>query len=57
MDNIKVRALDDAEEKSVAEREADLLKKAGQDQEETTVETTEVPSETTDRDWETIPYC
>ena len=45
MDNIKVRALDDAEEKSVAEREADLLKKAGQDQEETTVETTEVPSE------------
>ena len=46
MDNIKVRALDDAEEKSVAEREADLLKKAGQDQEETTVETTEVPSET-----------
>jgi hypothetical protein len=46
MDNIKVRALDDAEEKSVAEREADLLKKAGQDQEETTVETTEVPAET-----------
>lgn len=46
MDNIKVRALDDAEEKSVAEREADLLKKAGQGQEETTVETTEVPSET-----------
>jgi len=46
MDNIKVRALDDAEEKSVAEREADLLKKVGQGQEETTVETTEVPSET-----------
>ena len=46
MDNIKVRALDDAEEKSVAEREADLLKKAGQGQEETTVETTEVPAET-----------
>jgi|TARA_R100000482_G_scaffold95388_1_gene40169 hypothetical protein len=46
MDNIKVRALDGAEEKSVAEREEDLLKKAGQEQEETTVETTEVPAET-----------
>ena len=46
MDNIKVRALDGAEEKSVAEREEDLLKKAGQKQEETTVETTEVPAET-----------
>ena len=46
MDNIKVRALDGAEEKSVAEREEDLLKKAGQAQEETTVETTEVPAQT-----------
>lgn len=46
MDNIKVRALDGAEEKSVAEREEDLLKKAGQAQEETTVETTEIPAET-----------
>ena len=46
MDNIKVRALDDAVEKSASQRESDLLKKAGHDQEETKVETTEVPSET-----------
>jgi hypothetical protein len=45
MDNIKVRALDGDEEKSMSEREADLLKKAGQGQEETTTETTEVPAE------------
>tara|TARA_R110000744_G_scaffold114561_3_gene214323 strand:+ start:374 stop:1513 length:1140 start_codon:yes stop_codon:yes gene_type:complete len=45
MDNIKVRALDGDEEKSMSEREADLLKKAGQRQEETTTETTEVPAE------------
>ena len=45
MDNIKVRALDGDEEKSMSEREADLLKKAGQGQEETITETTEVPAE------------
>ena len=47
MENIKVRALDGDEQKSMSEREEDLLKKAENPvTETTTVETTEVPAET-----------